>query len=85
MFLQRYRRTDHYTSPHHYDLQCQGQYATRVNDVRSYMQQIDSDVSLTSQQKKELKLGKLMQGNNKGTFLKLYSIAKSSKKWEFNC
>ena len=57
------------------NLQCQGQYSTRINDVRSYMQQIDSDVQLRYQQKQQLKLGKMMQGNNKGnnkgTFINL--------------
>ena len=47
-------------------LQCQGQYSARVNEVRTYMRQIDSDVNLRREEKVEFKLSKLMQGNNKG-------------------
>ena len=47
--------------------QCEGQSATRVNDLRTYVPQIKSDATLSPREKQEYILGKVMQGNNKGT------------------
>ena len=44
--------------------QCDG---SRVNDLRTYVQQIKSDATISPRQKQEYILGKLMQRSNKGT------------------
>ena len=57
------------TNEHFYlsTFQCEGQSATRVNDLRTYVQQIKADATLSPTQKQEYILGKVMEGNNKAT------------------